>query len=97
MKKEPKKTAEILNTSENEVNQADKPLQRKSIDELKEIARLRRIKNSDKLKKEGLITSLLRSESSNAERNYMKHFNNNNNNNDNNDDTYNDKIREKIS
>ena len=96
MKKEPKKTAEILNTSENEVNQADKLLQRKSIDELKEIARLRRIKNSDKLKKEGLITSLLRSESSNAERNYMKHFNNNNNN-DNNDDTYNDKIREKIS
>ena len=95
MKKEPKKTAEILNTSENEVNQADKLLQRKSIDELKEIARLRRIKNSDKLKKEGLITSLLRSESSNAERNYMKHFNNNNN--DNNDDTYNDKIREKIS
>ena len=69
---------------------------KKSIDELKEIARLRRIKNSDKLKKEGLITSLLRSESSNAERNYMKHFNNNNNN-DNNDDTYNDKIREKIS
>ena len=68
---------------------------RKPIDELKEIARLRRIKNSDKLKKEGLITSLLRSESSNAERNYMKHFNNNNN--DNNDDTYNDKIREKIS
>ena len=97
MKKEPKKTAEILNTSENEVNQADKLLQRKSIDELKEIARLRRIKNSDKLKKEGLITSLLRSESSNAERNYMKHFNNNNDNNDNNDDTYNDKIREKIS
>ena len=68
---------------------------KKSIDELKEIARLRRIKNSDKLKKEGLITSLLRSESSNAERNYMKHFNNNNN--DNNDDTYDDKIRDKIS
>ena len=70
---------------------------KKSIDELKEIARLRRIKNSDKLKKEGLITSLLRSENSNAERNYMKHFNNNNNNNDNNDDTYDDKIRDKIS
>ena len=60
MKKEPKKTAEILNTSENEVNQADKLLQRKSIDELKKTARLRRIKNSDKLKKEGQITSLLR-------------------------------------
>ena len=95
MKKEPKKTAEILNTSENEVNQADKLLQRKSIDELKKTARLRRIKNSDKLKKEGQITSLLRWESSNAERNYMKHFNNNNNNNNNNN-TYDGKIRGKI-
>ena len=31
----------------------------------------------DKLKKEGLIISLLKLESSDAERNYMKHFNNN--------------------
>ena len=38
--------AKIPNISENEVNQAEK-LQKKSIDELKEIARLR-IKNSDK-------------------------------------------------
>ena len=54
------------------------------------IARLRRIKNSDKLKKEGLITSLLKSESSNAERNYMKHFNNTNHDNNNaNDDNNN--------
>ena len=54
------------------------------------IARLRRIKNSDKLKKEGLITSLLKSESSNAERSYMKHFNNTNHDNNNaNDDNNN--------
>ena len=80
---------------------------RKPIDELKEIARLRRIKNSDKLKKEGLITSLLKSESSSTERNYMKHFNNNanddnntnddNNDNNTNDNTYDDKIRDKKS
>ena len=88
------KVAKIPNISENEVNQAEK-LQRKSIDELKEIARLRRIKNRDKLKKEGLIISLLKSESSNTERNYMKHFKNNTD--DNNDNTYDGKIRDKIS
>ena len=49
-------------------------LKRKSIDELKEIAKLRRIKNRGKLKKEGLIISILKSEGSNAERNYKKHF-----------------------
>ena len=43
MKKEPKKT-------DNGVNSVKK-LQNKSIDELKEIARLRRIENRDKLKK----------------------------------------------
>ena len=48
-------------------------LKRKSIDKLKEIAKLRRTKNSGKLKKGGLITSILKSESSNAERNYMKY------------------------
>ena len=55
---------------------------------------MRRIKNRGKLKKEGLTTSILKSESSNAERNYMKHFNINvdNNNVDNNV-----KIRDKIS
>ena len=63
-----------------------------SIDELKEIARLRRIKNRDKLTKEGLIISLLKSESSDAEHNYMKRFNNNTN-----DDNYDGKIRCKIS
>ena len=52
-------------------------LQNKLIDELRGIAKLRRIKNSDKLKKEDLIISLLNSESNNAERNYMNHLNNN--------------------
>ena len=52
----------------------EEKLKRKSIDQLKEIAKLRRIKDRDKLKKEALITSILISESSNAERNYMKHF-----------------------
>ena len=41
-----------------------KAAKRKSIDELKEIARLRRIKNREKLTKEDLIISLLKSESS---------------------------------
>ena len=54
-----------------------------SIDEFKEIFRLRRIKNRDKSTKEGLIISLLKSESSNDERN--------------NDHTYDGKIRDKIS
>ena len=76
-------------------------MKRKSIDELKEIAKLRRIKNRGKLNKKGLITSILKSESSNAEHNYMKHFNTNvdNNNVDHNvnDDTYDSKIRDKIS
>ena len=38
---------------------------------------MRWIKSSFKLKKEGLITSLLKSESSNAELNCMKYFNSN--------------------
>ena len=40
---------------------------------------MRRIKNRGKLKKEGLIISILKSEGSSAERNYMKHFNINTN------------------
>ena len=44
---------------------------------------MRRIKNRGKLKKEALITSILKSESSNGERNYMKHFNTNVDNNNN--------------
>ena len=102
MKKEPKKTAKVSYNEETR--------ERKLIDELKEIAKLRGIKNRGKLKKEGLITSLLKSESSNAERNYMKYFNNNTNvsnnskvnnstnvNNNTNDDNYDDKIIDKIS
>ena len=61
VKKEPKKT---FKASYNE-----ETLKRKSIEELKEIAKLRGIKNRGKLK--GLITSLLKSESSNAECNYI--------------------------
>ena len=68
-------------------------MQRKSIDELKEIARLRRIKNREKLTQEDQIITLLKSESSDAERHYVKHFNNNNTDND----TYDGKIRGKIS
>ena len=41
--------------------------------------------------KENLIISLLKSESSPVERNYMKYFNNSTN-----DDTYDDKIKGKI-
>ena len=60
---------------------------------------MRGIKNRDKLKKEDLITNLLKSESSNAEYNYMKHLNNTNDNNNTNDhdDTYDSWIRHKIS
>ena len=54
-----------------------------------------------KLKKEGLITSILKSKISNAERSYMKHFNTNVDNNttnvDTNYDNYDGKIRDKIS
>ena len=52
---------------------------------------MRRIKNSDNLTKEVLIISLLKSESSPVERNYMKYFNNSTN-----DDSYDDKIKGKI-
>ena len=48
-------------------------MQKKS-NELKEIAKLRRIKSRYKFKKEDLITGILKSEGSNAEGNYMKHF-----------------------
>ena len=53
---------------------------------------MRSIKNRGKLTKEGLIISLLKSESSDAERNYMKHFNNNTN-----DHTFDDKRRGRLS
>ena len=82
----------IQNISKSKLNQAEK-LQRKSIDELKGITRLRRIKNSEKLTKEELIIALLKSESSALENNFMKHFNNNTDD----DDAFDDKIRGKIS
>ena len=75
------KIAKIQNISKNEFSQAKK-LKRKLIDKLKEIARLRRIKNTEKLTKEDLIISFLKSKSSTAERNFKKAFNNNNTNDD---------------
>ena len=53
---------------------------------------MRRIKTSEKLTKEDLTISLLKSESSAAEHNFMKNFNNITNG-----DTYSYKIRGKIS
>ena len=92
VKKEPKKT-------DNEVYNEEK-LKIKSTGELKNIAKLRRIKNMGKLKKEGLITSILKSEIINAERSYMKQFNTNVDNNtinvDTNDDIYDVEIRDEI-
>ena len=72
------KIAKKQNISRNELRKAEK-LQSKSIDELKEIAILRRIKNYDNLSKEDLIFSLLKSESNLVERNYMEYFNNSTN------------------
>ena len=57
---------------------------------------MRRIKDRDKLTKKGVIISLLKPESSNAERNYIKHFIDNTNDDKNTiDDTYDGKIRDK--
>ena len=53
---------------------------------------MRRIKNIEKLKKEDLVLTILKSESSALENNCMKYFNT-----DDADDTYDDKIRGKIS
>ena len=78
-KKLVKKASNIL---ENEIHN-EEYLKKKSIDELKEIGKLRKIKNRGKLKKEGLIISILKSEGSNAELNSMKHVNANVNNNNN--------------
>ena len=54
---------------------------------------MRRIKSRDKLTKEDLIITLLKSTSTALENNSMKHFNNINTD----DDTYDDKIKGKIS
>ena len=83
--------AKIQNISKKELNKAKK-LQRKSKEELRGIARLRRIKSTENLPNEELLTALLKSERSTTERNFKKLFNNNIN-----DDTYDDEIRGKIS
>ena len=87
------KIAEIQNILNNELNQV-KEFQKKSIDELKQIAGLRRIKNTEKLTKEELIVTLLKSESSFGECNFEKLLNNGNITDD---DTYDDKVRGEIS
>ena len=53
------KIAEEQNISKNELNQVKK-FSKKSIDELKKIARLRNIKNIEKLTKEEVIITLLK-------------------------------------
>ena len=58
---------------------------------------MRRIKNRDKLTKEDLIITFLKSASSAAERNFEKLFSNNTDDDDDDDDTYDGKIRGKIS
>ena len=73
------------NISKNDLHKA-KELHNMSIDNLKKIAILRRIKNYDNLSREDLIYTILRSESSLIENNYMKYINNNTN----------DKIKPKI-
>ena len=72
------KIAKTQNVSRNDLSRAEK-LQNKSIDELRGIARLRRLKKYDNLTKEDLIFSLMKSESNPLERNYMKYFNNSTN------------------
>ena len=84
------KVTKIQNISKNNLSK-DEKLQNKSTDELKGIARLRRIKNYDNLTKEDLIVSLLKSESNPLERNYMRYFNNSTS-----DNTDDDKIKGKI-
>ena len=80
------KIVKIQNISINELNKAKK-LQKKSIDKLKAVARLRRINNFKKWTKEDLILTLLKSESNDLE---------NNNNDNNNDDDDNNKNSDKI-
>ena len=86
------KVAKIENISKNELNQAEK-LQKKSIDQLKGIDILRRIRNIGNLTKEDLIIALLKSVNSTAEHNFEKPFDNNTVD----DDTNDGKIRGKIS
>ena len=68
----------MQNLSLNEFNQIEK-MRGLSLDKLKQIAKIRIIKNYEYMKKDDLIISLLKSKRSIAEL-----FNNNNNNNNNN-------------
>ena len=68
----------MQNLSQNEFNQIVE-MRGQSRDELKRIAKIRKIKNYEEMSKEKLIISLLKSKQSIAEL-----FNNNNNNNNNN-------------
>ena len=75
----------MQNLSQNEFNQIVE-MRGQSRDELKRIAKIRKIKNYEEMSKEKLIISLLKSKQSIAEL-----FNNNNNNNNNiNDNKIND-------
>ena len=65
------KIAKIQNISKFELIRAQK-LQRKSIDELKDIARLRRIKKIKKLTKKDLIIVLLKSKASIEEKKILE-------------------------
>ena len=73
-----KKITKKQNIWRNELRKAEK-VQNKSRDELNEVAKFRRIKNYDNLRREDLIFSLLKSGSNLAELNYMKYFNNSTN------------------
>ena len=56
----------MQNLSQNELDQITK-IQNQSQDELEQIAEMRRIKNYEKMSKEGLIIALLKSKHSLAE------------------------------
>ena len=66
------------NISNKDLRRATK-LQKMSLDNLKRIAKLRKIKNYDTLAKEDLIYTLLKSESNLVEINYEKYITNNTN------------------
>ena len=69
-----KKIEKRQNLTKNDLAKATE-LNNKSLDDLKKIATLRRIKNYNSLTKEDLIYTLLRSEKTHLEDNYMKYLN----------------------
>ena len=74
-----KKYVKKQKISNNDLRKATK-LQNMSLDDLKKTPILPRIKNYDKLSKEDLVYTLLRSESDPIENNYEKYITNNTNN-----------------